>query len=306
MLRAINVWAWHEGLTNVGTMQRAPICSDASVSANRLGSGGHWVAHAGWHLAVSFSSFSDLANKLESATVPDYIRRGPRTLQRGEIQTLAIDCHGRDGGFYPNGVSDGNDINVRNLDNFGPTLRRIGLMTSSQNHNALIPNPSNPTSPFMQQSRQDPSTIILMSCNTGAGPRGTALLEQLSYRWPNRRVVAFSTTLVIPHLNPVNDPATNEACVAPFSLDSGQHGMRRSEADTWLAEFNRNHSRNPRPMPFADASASNAKIARNGRIIDWPENEPRRHTSLGSQLNGPPRGNTARPTHSAQANRRLV
>ena len=306
MLRAINVWARHEDLANAGTMQRAPICSDASVSSNRLGPGGQWVGEAGWHFGVSFSSLSDLANKLQSATLPDYIRSGPRTLQRGEIQTLAIDCHGTDGRFYPNGVYDGGDINVENLDNHGPTLRQIGLMTASRGHNALIPNPSNPSNPFMQQSRQGPSTIILMSCNTGAGDDGTALLEQLSYRWPNRRVIGFSTTLIIPHLNTVIDPATSGTCVAPFSLDSGQHGMRRAEADAWMAEFRRANSQDSRRIPFADATARNAKIALNGQLIDWPENEPRRHTSLGSQLNGPPRGNTARHTRSAQTNRQLV
>jgi hypothetical protein len=264
------------------------------------------VGDAGWHFGISFSSLSDLANKLESATLPDYIRRGPRSLQRGEVQTLAIDCHGTDGSFYPNGVYRGGDINAANLDNFRTTLRRIGLMTASQSHNALIPNPSNPSSPLMQQTRQGPSTIILMSCNTGAGTDGTTLLQQLSYRWPNRRVIGFSTTLIIPHLNTVNDPATSGTCVAPFSLDSGQHGMRRAETDAWMAEFRHTHNQGSRRIPFADATARNAKIARNGQLIDWPENEPRRHTSLGSQLNGPPRGNTARHTRSAQANRQLV
>ncbi len=302
MLRAINVWAWHEDLARAGSMQRVPICSDASVSVSRMGPGGSWVGAAGWHFAFPFSTLSDLANKLENATLPDYIRGEHRTLQRGEVQTLAIDCHGADGEFFPNGLP-GIGVNAENLDHFGSALRQIGLQTASQAHDALVPNPP---SPFMMRSSQSASSIILVCCNTGAGPGGTALLEQLSYRWPGRRVISFSTTVVIPNLLTVEDPASRETCVPPLVLDSGQHGMRMRQSDAWLAGFSQSHAQNPRRLPFADASAENAKIALNGSIIDWPANEPRRRASLGPQLNGPPRGNTARPTRSAQGSRRLV
>lgn len=303
-MRAVNVWAWHEQHTRPGAMQRAPICSDASASTARMGTAlaGRLIGAAGWHFAFPFSSLSDLADKLETATLPDHVRGESRTLQRGEVQSLAIDCHGSDGVFYPNGLP-GTGVTARNLDRYGESLRRIGLMTASRRHEADVPNPP---SRFMRRDTVGPSTILLVCCNTGAGPRGTALLEQLSYRWPHRRVVGFSTTVVIPNIDTVQDPATGEACVAPFSLDSGQHGMRLSQSDEWMEEFRRTHGQNPSSLPFADATAENAKIAVDGRIVDRPANELQRGASLAPQFNGPPRGNTARPSYSPQGRRRLA
>jgi hypothetical protein len=267
-MRAINVWAWQERLTNPGSFHRSPICSDGSQSARRLGPAGRWVEAAGWHLAFPFSDLADLAAKLRETALPEYLRGDRPRLERGEVQKLAIDCHGVDGVFYPAGVH-GVPISARNLDDFGDELREIGLMTASQRHSALIPNPP---SPFMQEAAVGASTILLMACNTGAGSKGTELLRQLSYRWPNRQVVGFSTTVVIPNLRQVPDPVSGSACVAPFSLDSGRHGMHRSETDAWMAEFRDSQSTDPRRMPFADASADNAKIAHNGDIR-LPANE---------------------------------
>lgn len=296
-MRAINVWAWHEQIIRPGRFHRSPICVDGGASSPMPVGGGHYVRDANWHFGIRFSSLSNLADQLESATLPDYIRRGERTLQRGEVQRLAIDCHGRDGAFYPNGTYSV-EVTARNLDSFAPALRRIGLMTASRNHAALIPDPSDPINSSMQRSQQNASTIILVSCNTGAGEGGTDLLEQLSYRWPNRKVVGFSTTVVIPNLHTREEsPGVN--CVPPLVLDSGQHGMHISESDAWMQAFRIRHTRNPQRLPFADALAENAKIARNGHLIAWPANEPRHHTALGSQFTGPPRGNTARPTRSA-------
>ena len=298
-MRAINVWAWQEQLTNAGPLQRVPICSDASQSTRRMGPAGRWVREAGWHLAVPFSDLADLAAKLRETELPEYIRGDQRRLQRGEVQKLAIDTHGMDGFFYPEGLP-GVAVGAAQLNDLGTALRDIGLMTASQEHSALVPNP-----PWMQQTTVQASTIILMGCNTGAGERGTELLRQLSFRWPNRRVVGFSTTVVIPNLQQVQDPVSGEACVPPFSLDSGQHGMRRAESDAWIAEFSSTPRTNPQLMPLADATAENAKIARDGRIIHRPANE-RRRASLGPQLTGPPRGNTARPTIRRESGRRIV
>ena len=299
-MRAINVWAWHEQHVT-GPQERNPICSDASASTRRMGNAGIWVGRAGWHFAIPFSTLTDLAEKLETATLPDYIGGEPRTMRRGEVQTLGIDCHGSDGEFYPNGIP-GTAVNARNLDRFGGALRRIGLMTASRQHEASVPNPPHR---LMRLETVGASTIVRVAYNTAAGRRGSRLLEQLSYRWPDRRVVGFSTTVVFPRLPTVEDPAGG-VCAAPFALDSGVHGLRSSEADAWMEENRPRMTEDPRRIPFADAGADNAKIALNGRIVDYPANEPRRRAALEPALMGPGRGNVARPTGSAQGGRRIV
>ncbi|ANM30125.1 hypothetical protein ABI59_11890 [Acidobacteria bacterium Mor1] len=300
-MRAINVWAWQEQLSAPGRMQRTQICSDASGAAQRMAPGGQIVGEAGWHVAIPFRDLSDLAARLSSTPLPPHIR-GDDLLQRGEVHTLGIDCHGADGIFYPEGVP-GVRVGWRDLDRYGEALRDIGLMTASRSREVSIPSAGGRRLPRIE--RVGPSTIMLICCNTGAGRNGTRLLQQLSYRFPHRQVVGFSTTVVIPRLQSVEDPATGEACVAPFSLDSGEHGMRLSETDAWMEEFRRVHGQVPQGLPWADATAENAKIAVDGRITQMPQNE-RRTASLVPSLNGPPRGNTARPTRSGTTRRRVV
>jgi len=293
-MRAINVYAWQAELTTQG---RTAICSDASRAARRLGgSGGSLLALAEWHLALSYTSLADLAQQLSQTVLPDYIRGDQRTLQRGEVQTLAIDCHGSDGLFYPNGLARGRGVGARQLRRFGEELNAIGLMTASSEHEALVPGPMLP-----RRQTVGASTIYIMSCNTAAGRTGSELLRQLSYRWPGRQVVSFATTVAFPNLNTTQDPASGQDCVAPFHLDSGEHGLGRPEALDWWAEHQR-QIRGAADVPWANTGSANAKIARDGRIIQWPEGESR-GASLNLSPLGPPRGNTARPTLSTNANR---
>lgn len=290
-MRAINIWAWQEALPTIRGFPRVPVCSDGSRSAERLsGPGAPWLAGAGWHLALPFANLHDLAGKLDGLELPDYIAGDPRRLQRGELQTLAIDCHGSPGHFYPNGVARGREITGNNVTQFCGALRGIGLMTASRSHLASDPVPLRTIPP--QPTERPASTIIIMACNTGATEAGSRLLMRLSLEWPGRRVVAFSSTVVFPNLLTATDLSTGVQCQPPFALDSGLRHLPGTGEEWIQAELISRHVP-PASLPWADATAANAKIACDGQIIATPLNDqpggglPRADRRRG--LIGPPR-----------------
>ena len=292
-MRAINIWAWQEGLPAIQGFQRDAVCSDGSGSADRLGGGGSYlVGSTVWHVGLPFSSLQNLAQQLGSLTLPDHISGEPRRLQRGELQTLAIDCHGTAGMFFPNGLAHGREVSLANLRQFRDALRGIGLMTASQAHQASEPVPPRR---FPRAPTEFPaSTIIIMACNTGAGTAGSRLLTRLSLEWPGRNVVAFSSTVVYPNLRRTTD-ASGAQCVPPFALDSGESHLRGEELTRWTqATLAVGADGVPARLPMADATADNAKIACDGEIIRVPLNEQTRASAA-------PRGRLARRTASPQA-----
>ena len=110
-MRAINIWAWHQDLPNIPGFERVPVCSDGSSAANRI-RGASSLGGAGWDMALPYANLEDLAEKLTNLELPAHISGEPRTLQRGELQNLAIDCHGVAGAFYPNGVVRSRIVNI--------------------------------------------------------------------------------------------------------------------------------------------------------------------------------------------------
>lgn len=298
-MRAINIWAWQASLPGIPGYERTPVCSDGSASATRMGdASAPWLRDQQWHLALPFASLEDLADRLSNLELPDFIQREPRRLQRGEIQTLAIDCHGSAGRFYPAGVRSDLAITARNLDRHGEALRQIGLMTASEAHQAVNPLER---PPFAAAPTEFPaSTILIVACNTAAGPQGSRLLIQLSYRWPGRSVVGFSTTVMFPGMRGrASDPLSGQACVPPFALDGGDHHIDREQAADELM-----HSDvAPEHLPYANATAANAKIARDGHIIETPLNESAGSSARHTRLMGAPRRTLARPTFNPHATR---
>jgi hypothetical protein len=295
-MRAINVWAWQRELPNVQGFERPPICADGTGAAGRMGPHSMpWLTGQGWHLALSFASLEDLADQLSNLELPAHIHQEPRRLQRGEIQTLAIDCHGSPGRLYPAGVARELAVTARNIGNHRDALRRIGLMTASRPHQATDPLER---PPFIRPPADYPaSTILLVACNSAAGRLGSQLLVKLSFQWPGRLVVGFSTSVIYPRLSGrATDPVTGDDCVPPFALDSGR---RRVEGD-WVDEELRQPGMTPERLPYANASAANAKTARDGQILSVPLNE-RGGSGRQAGLLGPPRGTIARPAYSPQS-----
>jgi hypothetical protein len=123
-------------------------------------------------------------------------------------------------------------------------------------------------------------------------------MVQLSFRWPGRTIVGFSTTVVFPRVRGrATDLADGTQCVPPFALDSGRHSID----DDWVEEEVLRSGVAPEHLPYANATASNAKIARDGQIIATPLNERPGGSGRRASLLGPPRGTIARPTYSPQS-----
>lgn len=264
-MRAINIWAWQEGLPNIAGFQRSPICSDAGLEEIRTPIWS-WMRNPIWHLALSFSDLADLGNKLHHLQLPENIPGNSRTLQRGELQHLVIDCHGTDGAFFPSQVRRNLAVNIDTIPRYREAMRQIGLMTASSSHNAQAINPSHqlPHAP----TEHGPSTITIMACNTGRGDIGSRFLRRLSYEWPNRSVVAFSSTIVFPRLDRFRQD-TGRSCVPPLALDP-QRELHGEEAGEWVSSY---RHLPPASLPIANATLRSAKIAINGRITRTPDNE---------------------------------
>ncbi len=302
MTRALNIWAWQSDLPDIRGFSRSPVCSDGSAASRRSLPRIDRIGNTDWHIAFPYVHLGDLGDKLRSVVVPDSMGGG--NLQPGEVENLAIDCHGTDGVFFPNGLVRELGVDAENMHLFDQDWLSIGLMTSGQPRQAAVPSSDGSS---MNPQMVPASTIMLVACNTASGRRGSRLLQQLSNRWPGRQVVGFSTTTVFPHLNQTTDLITGEACTAPFGLDSGGHGLTGAEANAWWSSVREGlTSETESSLPYVDQSAPNAKIARDGQITQVPANEAGRHSRVDAPLRGPERGNLARPVLATNSRRTVL
>lgn len=288
-MRAIHVWGFQSELPDQGRMQ---VCEDARVGnvSPLLGEGqrypnGDWSGQAGWHVATPFDNLEDLAGRLESLELPDYVGGG--RIRRGELQTLAIDAHGMPGAFFCEGIR-GRRMTSRSVPSFRSAMRRIGLLTASESHRARDP-------VFGRgEATWDASTILFMGCNSARGAVGDRLMTRVSYEWPHRTVVGFSVTIVnlqsIYHLH----EGTAQECVRPFAMDSGRHDLHSDGTDEYLATLD---PRDITRIPFASPNSPNAKVARDGAIIRRPANDDDSSTP---RSRGRSRGLVGRPTRGRQ------
>jgi len=239
-MRAINVYAYH---SDFGALCRKAMLDNESGLAYPKGDR---QGQAGWHVAVKFKTLNDLASNVVGLKMPkEYCGRWFRdcdAIQRGEVTRLGIMVHGEQGGkLYVHGKGKKPVLTADTVPQFHADLHRIGLATSQN------------------------ASIIFMGCLAGQGDGGTKLLVALSKCFPGRKVIGFAT-LGYRHPGAMKRPG--QACELP--------GMRETDAP---AEIYQNPPKYDRQwgdfdaLPWASEHTRHAKVAMNGGIIRYPEEE---------------------------------
>jgi len=215
-------------------------CATPSSPPNIAYPKGDNFGQSGWDAVVGFDRAGTIAPNLAARTKGTLITR------------LAINAHGDPGHFDLDSRCTGPLIQadpdlynkLLSLDTwntFEPALQAIGRLVAGD------------------------GTIILMGCNSGRGPIGSALLRKLSLLWTGRNVVAFTTVgVTLQQLRPEGGFCQNpgmrdtdyESAAATEKITFERYGQGRANALDWAAE-----------------TTTHAKVAKDGRITKAGEVE---------------------------------
>ena len=228
---------------------------------------GQLNGQGGWDIGFRFANLTDLAAQLEQllVTLPPHMCAQPSYSwpswtsmpkricpAAGQVTRLAINAHGLPGKLYVGGSpspdlavdpkADRQAILVQNLASMAADLQRIHAATAPE------------------------ATIFLMGCVAGQTTKGTELLKALSQLyWPDRRIVAFTTTGYQAGNRMLR---RDETCMEPGMRDTQDINQSAPGSQASLDRINQWNDLNM--MPWASDTSPGAKIAENGQIIRQP------------------------------------
>ena len=231
MADGLRVWA-------SGPLSPLIICPDANVP-DPSGKGypeGNDVGQFGWDVGMTFSSLSELDDKL-STSISEH---GGKKVER-----LAIDVHGVPGHLDIDGKIGNRPTTAEEI-----KTKEFGLETFEKYRPQFI---------RIAQHIAPNGTLIFMSFNVDVGPMGSQILSKLSAEiFREIKVVGFITI-------GASGQIAVKSCMLPgakFLGSTQPSGSPEEEARRWLQV---------KGDPWASEKSPQAKVALNGNIIKNPD-----------------------------------
>lgn len=234
------------------------VCEDARLGGQPARTRSTSSGQAGWDLGVNFASLTDLATKLSTLQLPEwvlgpfpalnagryYAREPSRHIMHGEIRALAINAHGEHNHLQTSGRS------------------QVGLRPSTlmENLGDLI---------TIGRFLAPDATIYLMGCVVVPPDEQQArLLFSLSRWWPGRRVVGYQT-VGYQAGGDMTRPAHWGSCAEPGMRDGDQTTLtltQRERDEVYGSRWNRVTVDYRVGLPWATAWSPHAVVVRSRRI----------------------------------------